>query len=94
MQLPFPICHFPFANQNVMIAQLNTALAQFEEQARAGTIRGPGTPAIAMYDAQGQRITAENRGGGAFGAVEMIGVGLLALSLFVGGRACRPDSTV
>jgi rhombotail lipoprotein len=71
---------------DTLIAQLNTALAQFEEQARAGTVQGPGTPAIAMYDAQGQRITAENRGGGAFGAVEMIGAGMLALALFTSGR--------
>jgi rhombotail lipoprotein len=70
----------------LLIAQLNTALAQFEEQARAGTIRGPGTPAIAMYDAQGQRITAGSRGGGAFGAVELIGTALLALALLAGRR--------
>ena len=69
-----------------LIVQLNTALVYFEKQAAAGTVQGPGTPAIAMYDAQGQRITTENRGGGAFGAVEMIGVGLLALALFAGQR--------
>jgi rhombotail lipoprotein len=69
-----------------LIGELNTALEQFEEQAANGTVQGPGTPAIAMYDAQGQRITPENRGGGAFGAVEMIGVALLGIGLFAGRR--------
>ena len=71
---------------DTLIAELNTALEQFEEQAAAGTVQGPGTPAIAMYDAQGQRITTENRGGGAFGAVEVIGAVLLAAGLFAGRR--------
>ncbi len=71
---------------DTLIAQLNTALEQFEEQATNGTVQGPGTPAIAMYNAEGQRITTESRGGGAFGAVEMIGAALLALALFTGGR--------
>jgi rhombotail lipoprotein len=72
----------------MLITQLNTALAQFEEQAKNGTVRGPGTPAIAMYNAQGQRITA-GKGGGAFGAVELIGAALLALALL----ASRPQRT-
>lgn len=66
-----------------LIANLNTALAQFEQQARNGTVQGPGTPAIAMYDREGQQITGSSggKGGGAFGATELIGAALLALAL-------------
>jgi rhombotail lipoprotein len=67
-----------------LIANLNTALAQFEQQAKNGTVQGPGTPAIAMYDKEGQRITVE-KGGGAFGATELFGAALLALAL------CHPS---
>jgi rhombotail lipoprotein len=65
-----------------LIANLNTALAQFEQQAKNGTVQGPGTPAIVMYDREGQRITSGSggeKGGGALGAPELIGAALLAL---------------
>lgn len=68
-----------------LIANLNTALAQFEQQAKSGTVQGPGTPAIAMYDQQGQRIASGENGGGAFGAPELLGAALLMLALFLGG---------
>ncbi|HEV8578183.1 MAG TPA: rhombotarget lipoprotein [Thermoanaerobaculia bacterium] len=72
-----------------LIANLNTALAQFEQQARNGTVQGPGTPAIAMYDKEGQQITNSSggKGGGAFGATELVGAALLALALC--GQAFR-----
>ena len=60
-----------------LIASLNGALDQFEEQAKKGTVQGPGTPAIAMYDAKGQQIT--NGGGGALGIPELIAMALLLL---------------
>lgn len=73
-----------------LIADLNKALAFFEQQARNGTVRGPGTPALAMYDREGQRITPGSAGagggagGGAFGAPELIGAALLMLALLLG----------
>lgn len=69
-----------------LIANLNTALARFEEQAAAGTVQGPGTPAIAMYDAKGERVTPGSAGGGAFGGAELILVSLLGLALLLGAR--------
>jgi len=68
-----------------LIASLNTALDQFEEQAKRGTVQGPGTAAIAMYDAQGEQITATS-GGGALGAPELLAAALLGLSLLVRRR--------
>ncbi len=44
-----------------LIENLHTALARFDEQARSGTVQGPGTPAIAMYSAKGERITVASR---------------------------------
>lgn len=67
-----------------LIASLNGALEQFEEQARKGTVQGPGTPAIAMYNAKGEQITATSGGGGgALGIPELIAAALLGLSLLV-----------
>lgn len=65
-----------------LISSLNAALEQFEEQAKRGTVQGPGTPAIAMYDAKGEQITATS-GGGALGMPELIVASLLGLSLLV-----------
>ncbi|MFP5286506.1 MAG: rhombotarget lipoprotein [Thermoanaerobaculia bacterium] len=65
-----------------LIASLNGALDEFEQQAKTGTVQGPGTPAIAMYDAKGEPITATS-GGGAMGVPELIAVALLGLSLLV-----------
>jgi hypothetical protein len=64
-----------------LIANLNAALTQFEQQARTGTVQGPGTPAIVMYDKGGQKITGGENGAGAFGAAELIGVVLLLVGL-------------
>jgi rhombotail lipoprotein len=64
-----------------LIASLNTALEKFERQAKTGTVQGPGTPAIAMYNAQGEQITATSGGGGALGMPELIL--LLGLALLI-----------
>jgi rhombotail lipoprotein len=66
-----------------LIASLSTALTRFEEQAKSGTVQGPGTPAIAMYDGKGERITATSggAGGGALGGAELILMTLLGLGL-------------
>lgn len=75
-----------------LITSLRTALAEFETQAKTGTVQGAGTPAIAMYDAQGTRITSTSGGGGggggggAFGIPELAGCVLLGLALFRGRR--------
>ena len=66
-----------------LIASLNIALERFEEQAKSGTVQGPGTAAIAMYDAKGEQITATSGGGGAFGILELIVAALLGLALLV-----------
>lgn len=71
-----------------LIANLKTALTQFEDQAKSGTVQGPGTPAIAMYNAEGERISSGS-GGGALGAPELIAAALLGLALLV-GRTRRP----
>jgi rhombotail lipoprotein len=69
-----------------LIANLNTALARFEEQAAAGTVQGPGTPAIALYNEQGERVTPGSGGGGALGGAELIAAVLLGLALLHGVR--------
>jgi rhombotail lipoprotein len=73
-----------------LIDSLNAALARFEEQARNGTVQGPGTPAIAMYDAKGERITAHG-GGGALGIPELIVAALIGVSLLGRRRAAEPE---
>jgi rhombotail lipoprotein len=68
-----------------LIANLKIELARFEEQAKAGTVQGPGTPAIAMYDPRGERIGGGGGGGGALGGSELVAVALLGLALVFGG---------
>lgn len=71
-----------------LVANLNRALVHFEEQAASGTVYGPGTPAITLYDEQGERVTpgSGGGGGGAFGGAELVLGGLLGLALLVGAR--------
>lgn len=64
-----------------LIVNLGASLTRFEEQARNGTVQGPGTPAIAMYDRQGERITPSSGGGGG-GAVSWIALFPLAMVIF------------
>jgi rhombotail lipoprotein len=65
---------FEDANDD-LIANLNTALDAFQSQARTGTVRGPGTPAVAMYDSSGQPV--RSGGGGSLAVVEVLGAVLL-----------------
>jgi len=64
-----------------LIANLGTALGQFQQQAATGTVRGPGTPAVAMLGPDGQPVpgggTGDTDGSGAVGAVELAGAALL-----------------
>jgi rhombotail lipoprotein len=64
-----------------LIAHLDTALAGFEQQAKSGTVRGPGTPALAMLDPSGHRVSGG--GAGALGWPE-----LLAAALLTAGAGC------
>ncbi|HEX4960357.1 MAG TPA: rhombotarget lipoprotein [Thermoanaerobaculia bacterium] len=72
-----------------LIENLHSALARFDEQARNGTVQGPGTPAIAMYDAKGERIVAKGAGGGggALGIPELLLAALIGVSLLLRRRA-------
>ncbi len=74
-----------------LIGNLRAALDRFDEQARHGTVQGPGTPAIAMYSAKGERITGPrgSGGGGALGIPELILAALIGLSLFFRRRAAK-----
>jgi rhombotail lipoprotein len=61
-----------------LIANLKMALDAFEEQAKEGSVRGPGTPALAMYDESGARVGSPGGGGaGAVGMLELVGALLL-----------------
>ena len=70
-----------------LIANLGTALETFEKQAATGTVRGPGTPAVAMLDATGKPVAGPgSEGGGAFGPAEIAGALLLAAIGILGRR--------
>jgi rhombotail lipoprotein len=81
-----------------LIASLDTALTDFQEQALKGTVQGSGTPAIAMYDPKGERIVPRREGsgggggGGALGAAELAMAALLGLALIPGLRRCGGGS--
>ncbi|HEU4403137.1 MAG TPA: rhombotarget lipoprotein [Candidatus Polarisedimenticolia bacterium] len=62
-----------------LITNLNTALQAFQAQAATGTVRGPGTPAIAMLDESGKPVGGtEAQGGAALGIIELLGAVSLA----------------
>jgi len=65
-----------------LIQNLDVALAAFQEQAKTGTVRGQGTPALAIVDEQG-RVVSGGAGGvsaGALGPLEALaGTALAAL---------------
>lgn len=69
-----------------LIAHLGTSLAGFEEQAKNGTVNGPGTPVVAMYNAEGKIIQGKNGGtggGGALALPELLAAALLGLALLL-----------
>jgi rhombotail lipoprotein len=68
-----------------LIGNLRLALDEFDRQARTGTVQGPGTPAIAMYDRGGERITGP-AGAGALGVGELAACALLAAAMAAAGR--------
>jgi rhombotail lipoprotein len=78
-----------------LIVNLNTALSRFAEEAKSGTVQGPGTAAVAMYNAEGERIPPQPRssggggGGGALGGFELAAVALLGLALAGWGQLPR-----
>ncbi|HEX5041706.1 MAG TPA: rhombotarget lipoprotein [Candidatus Polarisedimenticolaceae bacterium] len=74
-----------------LIKNLETALAAFQEQAAKGTVRGVGTPAIALVDPQGQPLPP-GEGAGALGAVELSLALLLLACRACGRRAARSSS--
>jgi rhombotail lipoprotein len=65
-----------------MIGQLETSLVMFREQVKTGTVRGAGTPAVAVSGA-----TGGGTGAGAVGWLELAGA--LVLVLAVAPRARR-----
>lgn len=69
-----------------LVANLNDALDGFIEQAASGTVRGEGTPAIAMVDENGQPVPLGG-GAGSFGTAGLV-AGLLLLLPALGAR-CR-----
>jgi rhombotail lipoprotein len=74
-----------------LIADLQTTLAEFDRQARTGTVRGPGTPSITMVDRTGVAINGA-AGAGALDPVEMGAVLALVLALATLPRGRGPDS--
>lgn len=71
-----------------LIANLDAALDRFAEQAASGTIRGEGTPAIAMVDRQGQPVQLDG-GAGALDGAEILIVFILLLPALA-ARLRRP----
>ena len=69
-----------------LVANLNVALDGFIEQAASGTVRGEGTPALAMVDENGQPV--QIGGAGSFGAVGLV-AGMLLLLPLLGARRRR-----
>lgn len=65
-----------------LIANLRTALAAFEDQAKSGTVRGAGTPAITLTDASGAAGGGGEAGGIAFGWPELAAAGVIGALTF------------
>jgi rhombotail lipoprotein len=70
-----------------LVANLNDALDGFIEQAASGTVRGEGTPAVAMVDENGQSVVIGG-GAGSLGAVDLV-AGMLLLLPLLGARRRR-----
>jgi rhombotail lipoprotein len=69
-----------------LIVHLGTALSGFEEQAKNGTVSGPGTPMIAMYNSKGEVVNGKSSGqggGGALGLPELLAAALLSVALLL-----------
>jgi len=70
-----------------LVLNLNLALDRFIDQAASGTVRGEGTPAVAMLDESGRPVIVGEGGAGAVGPVELA-LAMLLLLPAVGSR-CR-----
>lgn len=62
---------------DALIPRLDAALTAFQEQARQGTVRGPGTPSVALVG---------SGGAGSIGPVEILAAALLAAGAFASRR--------
>ncbi len=58
-----------------LVANLEAALDAFEKQTKQGTVRGAGTPAIALYSAKGERLNPVSGGTGGTGGTGETGGG-------------------
>lgn len=87
-----------------LIVNLNAALKEFRVQAATGSVRGPGTPAIQVFDQTGRKIESaigggfggsfKGGGGGGAGAFGMLEIGAALLILLApmhraSRRRCR-----
>jgi len=68
-----------------LIVNLGTALGQFREQVKTGTVRGQGTPAVEVTGRGGVSGGGAGVGVGAFGPLE-VALGLLLLAVVRTGR--------
>lgn len=67
-----------------LITNLGTALDAFRDQAKSGTVRGPGTPAVTI---ESEPVNVDGSGGGAVGLGDAAAVLLLAGAALLGWRA-------
>jgi rhombotail lipoprotein len=72
-----------------LIANLKTALDAFQVQAATGTVRGPGTPAVAMVDSSGQPVRSGGGGGAGSLALGEVFAALLLVSLAMLAKRTR-----
>ncbi len=70
-----------------LIRNLNVALDAFQKQVATGTVRGPGTPAVAFVDKEGKPVASAGGGGGAVGLLGLAAAGLLAAAAVLRRRA-------
>lgn len=80
-----------------LVAKLDVALTEFERQAVKGTVRGTGTPEIAVFDSDSGRpvaIRSDGSGfdwGGALGPVDLLGIATLMGLGALGARRARRE---
>ena len=77
---------------NDLVGQLNVALDEFERQAVHGTVRGPGTPAVSVFDSASGRPVEVRADGGGFdwgGALDVVQVMAILVFLSLGAIGAR-----
>lgn len=75
---------FDLATEN-LVANLDTALEEFTEQAKSGTVRGRGTPEVKLTTAPGY-TPAAGVGAGAVGGLELMALAALGAAGFAARR--------